>query len=289
MIPSTSSGQAPADFDLDAYLVRIGYAGARAPTVAALREVHLRHTATIPFENLDPLLRRPTSLEAGALQAKLVRGGRGGWCFEQNGLLRLALDAMGFATTGLAARVVWNAPPGFVGSRGHMLLRVEAEGESWIADAGFGGLTLTGPLALRTDEVQETPHERFRIVAAEGDLLAVEAEVAGAWKPLYRFDLQPQLRPDYEVTSWFLSTNPVSHFLRTVVAARPFAGGRWALRDATFTTHRTGLPSESRVVERADELRALLADTFGIALPDDDGLDAALEAAVERSAAVFVA
>lgn len=270
-------------FDLDAYLARIAYTGDRAPTVATLRDVHRLHARAIPFENLDPLLRRTTSLDAGALQAKLVHGGRGGWCFEQNGLLRLALDALGFRTTGLAARVVWNAPPGRVSARGHMVLRVEAEGESWIADVGFGGLTLTGPLALRAGAVQETPHERFRVLADGDDLLAVEAEVARAWKPLYRFDLQPQLRPDYEVASWFLSTNPASHFLHTLVAARPFDGGRHALRDATLTTHRLGLPSESRAIDDAAELRALLADTFGIALPDDERLRPALEAAVART------
>ena len=45
------------------------------------------------------------------LAAKLVDGGRGGWCFEQNLLLRGALDELGFRTTGLAGAGALG-PPG---------------------------------------------------------------------------------------------------------------------------------------------------------------------------------
>ena len=93
-------------FDLEAYLERIGYTGDRTPSLATLQAVHALHAQTIPFENLDPLLRRPVRLDVESLQQKLVHGGRGGWCFEQNLLLRHALEAMGFKVTGLAARVL---------------------------------------------------------------------------------------------------------------------------------------------------------------------------------------
>ncbi|MEI4902561.1 arylamine N-acetyltransferase, partial [Klebsiella pneumoniae] len=80
-------------------------------------------TESIPFENLDPLLRRPMRLDAASLEQKLVRGGRGGYCFEQNLLLRHALEGIGFTVAGLAARVVWNQPEGAILPRTHMLLR----------------------------------------------------------------------------------------------------------------------------------------------------------------------
>src|SRR5262249_15051302 len=88
-----------AAIDLNAYFDRIGYSGARTPTLDTLRAVVLRHTEAIPFENLDPLLRRPVRLDAASLQRKLVRDGRGGYCFEHNLLLRHALEGLGFAVT----------------------------------------------------------------------------------------------------------------------------------------------------------------------------------------------
>ncbi|HYD51368.1 MAG TPA: arylamine N-acetyltransferase [Gemmatimonadaceae bacterium] len=262
-------------FDLDAYLARIGYEGPRAPTLDVLRAVHRRHAEAIAFENLDPYLRRPLGLDAGSLQAKLVRAGRGGWCFEQNGLLRLALDALGFVTTGLAARVLWNAPATAVTARGHMVLRVEVEGESYLADVGFGGQTLTAPLAFRLDVVQETPHEPYRLVHADEHLL-LETHVRDAWRPLYRFDLQPQLPPDYEVSSWYLANHPASHFLSGLIAARPAAGRRNALRDNQLTTHHLGGGSETRLVETPEALRETLTDVFGLVLPEGPELERAL-------------
>src|SRR5689334_9048986 len=150
---SEQRGEAPqtrrsivAAIDLDAYFERIGYTGAGTPTLDTLRVILLRHTEAIAFENLDPLLRRRVRLDAASLERKLVRDGRGGYCFEHNLLLRHALEGIGFAVTGLAARVIWNAPEGALRPRTHMLLRVQVEGTPYLADVGFGGQTLTGPL-----------------------------------------------------------------------------------------------------------------------------------------------
>ena len=39
--------------DATAYLARIGYTGARAPTIDTLRALHRAHLHAVPFENLD--------------------------------------------------------------------------------------------------------------------------------------------------------------------------------------------------------------------------------------------
>src|SRR5689334_21061726 len=98
--------------DLDAYLARIGYEGPAAPNLATLRRLHELHPRAIPFENLSPFIGETPSLDPASLQAKLVRGGRGGWCFEQNLLFGLALEAIGFEVTRLAARVRMGVPAG---------------------------------------------------------------------------------------------------------------------------------------------------------------------------------
>ena len=88
-------------FDVDAWLRRIGHNGPRDPVLATLRAVIAAHTATIPFENIDVLLGRPPKLDLGSLQRKMIAGGRGGYCFEQNALLLGGLTALGFRVTGL--------------------------------------------------------------------------------------------------------------------------------------------------------------------------------------------
>src|SRR5471032_2344964 len=98
--------------DLDAYFARIGYDGPRMATLETLRALHRLQPQVIAFENLDPLLGRPVRLDASSLEQKLVHGGRGGYCFEQNLLFAHALRAIGFKVTELAARVLWNVPAG---------------------------------------------------------------------------------------------------------------------------------------------------------------------------------
>src|SRR4051794_12144270 len=113
-------------FDLGAYLQRIGYDGPREPVAAVLEAVHLAHLTHIPFENLDAFLGRPTRIDLASLQAKLVRGRRGGRCTEHNTLLAAALEALGFPVTRLVGRVRLGTRA--VRPRSHMLLRVEADG-----------------------------------------------------------------------------------------------------------------------------------------------------------------
>ena len=50
----------------------------------------------VPFENLDVLLGRRISLKPDAIFRKLVTDRRGGYCFEQNSLLRDVLTTLGF-------------------------------------------------------------------------------------------------------------------------------------------------------------------------------------------------
>jgi len=265
-----------AALDLDAYLSRIGHAGPVAADLPTLQSIALRHPSAIPFENLNALLRRPVPLDIASLQQKMLQDGRGGWCFEHNVLLGTALRAIGFDVTGLGARVLWGVPAGVATARSHMVLRVELNGQTLIVDAGFGGLTLTAPLRLTADVEQQTPHETFRLVAAEHGYFVLEARIGGEWRPMYRFDRQPQVLADYEVSSWFLCTNPRSHFLTTLVAARAQPDRRYTLRNTDFATHFAGGYTERRALTSAAELRETLERTFGINVPADAEVDAVL-------------
>lgn len=258
-------------FDLDAYLARIGHAGPHPPTLTTLATLQHAHACAIAFENLDPWLGRNVALDLAALQRKLVAGGRGGFCYEHNLLLSAALRALGFTVTDLAARVHWNVEPRVVRARTHMLLRVDLDGEAFVVDAGFGGRTLTAPLRLADREPQLTPHGRFRL-SSRADMYLLEVDVANEWLPVYSFDLQPQLLPDYELTSWYLCRHPESVFRLTLVAARPVADGRWTLRDRLLTFHRHDGSSESTALATPAALRDALASRFGIELSQIEGL-----------------
>lgn len=253
--------------DLDKYCDRIGYHGPRTATLDTLRELQRLHPQAISFENIDPFLHRTVELDLASLQRKMINSSRGGYCFEHNILFMRVLSAMGFAVSGLAARVLWERADDSITPRSHMLLRIDLSGKTWLADVGFGGLTQTAPLLLEPGLDQETPHENFRILEAS-DHFRVQAHANDAWRTLYRFDLQEQFEVDYAITNYFLSTNPASHFRSRLLAARPFCGGRHALAGNRLTTHRLGEPSHRRDLASAGEIIDVLDTLFGIQLAD---------------------
>jgi len=261
--------------DLDAYLRRIGFAGHPRADLATLREVHRLHATAIAFENLSVFMGEPIALDAASLESKLVRGGRGGWCFEHNLLLRHALEAIGFEVGLLAARVRWNVPPNVQTARSHCLLRIAlAEGE-FIADVGFGGQSLTRSERLAAGIEQATPHETYRL-AADGDRFRLETQLEGAWQALYVFDRVEALQADYEVSNWYLAHHPQSQFVTGVIAARAAEGMRHALRHTRYAVHHVDGRTERREIASAAELMRLLAGPFGIALDALPRLEARL-------------
>lgn len=263
--------------NLDRYLQRIGFMGEPRVDVASLRALATAHIAAIPFENLDPLLGTPVRLELAAIEHKLVESGRGGYCFEQNGLFIAALRAIGFEVSGLIARVLWNKPEDAEVAQTHMLLRVEVAGESWLADVGFGSMALGGALRLVADEAQPTSLEPFRLVT-DGVHWRTQALVRDEWRTLYRFRLQPAEAIDYVVANHFTSTYPSSHFLHSLIAARTLADRRLGLRDREFVVHALGQASVRRTLQGTEEIRRVLEEQFGIRLPTSPLLDAKLNA-----------
>ncbi|MBJ8342532.1 arylamine N-acetyltransferase [Antrihabitans sp. YC3-6] len=256
-----------ADLDLDAYFARIGYSGSRTPTVATLGAIAYAHATTIAFENLDPFLGTPARLDLASLQRKIVGNRRGGYCFEQNGLLLEVLEKLGFDVTPLAARVLWSGEIDAVPKRSHMLLRVDIDGRPWVVDVGFGGMTLTGVLSLERDVEQATPHEPFRVIDLDGDY-AMQAKVRDTWKTTYRFDLQRQYRVDYVATNWYLSTSPESGFVQGLMLARPAADRRFALNGRRLAVHHLDGPTERTEFTTAAGLIECLEETFLVHMPD---------------------
>lgn len=265
--------------DIDAYFERIAYTGPRAPDLATLRALHALHPAAIAFENLDVLMGRGVSLDLGRLERKLVGEHRGGYCFEHNRLFAAVLEQLGYEVTGLAARVLWGRVDDAPGPRTHMLLALRLGAERYIADVGFGGLTLSGPLLLEPDVEQTTPHETFRL-RRDGGEYTVEARLCGRWSALYRFDLQPQEPVDFEVLSHYVSTHPTSHFRTTLMVAKRTPDGRYALNNNRLQVFLGETPSEQRVFADSQELRAGLERFFSIDVPRGPAADAALAACV---------
>ena len=247
-------------FDLDAYLARIGLSGR-----PSLFDVHRAHITSVPFENLDPHAGIPVSLDIDDLASKLVRGRRGGYCFEQNLLLKAALEALGHQVETVLARVRVGAQPGTLRPRSHLLLKVRAGGADWHADVGFGNGSLLEPLPWGAGEEHLQGGWRFRVVA-EGRLLVLQSVSGGGWADVYAFDPEPAPAVDLETSNWFTATHPHSPFVTgLIVSTQDAEGTRTTLSDWNGLTLREETAAGAKVtaVTRA-EIPQLLATRFGL-------------------------
>ncbi|HEX3864037.1 MAG TPA: arylamine N-acetyltransferase [Stellaceae bacterium] len=252
--------------DTAAYFTRISYTAPREPSLAVLRGIIAAHATSIPFENLDVLLGRGVRLDTDALVDKLVHRRRGGYCFEHNSLLLGVLAALGFEVHGLAARVLWGRREGEVRPRTHMLLRLRLPEGDFLADVGFGGVTLTAPLRFETGAEQATPHEPHRLVAGEtGGEIQLQVRLDGEWTRLYQFLPGDRQYPiDYDMANWFTATHPTSLFVSNLMAARPDADRRYALINRDFTIRPRSNSPERRMLADPTELGDVLTRYFHI-------------------------
>lgn len=265
--------------DLDAYFARIGYGGSTATTAATLDALALAHVSAIPFENLDVLLGRGIDLDPAAVEAKLVGARRGGYCFEQNSLLLHVLTALGFTARPISARVRIDRARDFTPARTHVFVRVELPDGPYLCDVGIGAWSLTSALRLVLDEEQPTAHEPRRLVAdSDWDglrrrdpaaRLFHQVRLGDEWRDVCEFTLEEMPEIDRVVGNWYTSTHPRSHFRDRLMAARATPTGRLTLVDHRLT--RRARDGSAVVTEAAShaEVRALLADEFGLIVDDD--------------------
>ena len=252
--------------DLDAYFARIGYTGPRAPTLAVLRALQLQHMMAVPSENLDVLLGRLISIDPVAIQQKIVRERRGGYCFEQNTLFRDVLRALGFAVTPLLARVRWQVPADFRTPLTHMVLRVEAEGRFWLVDVGMGAFGATAPLALDTEEEQSTPHEPRRLLK-KSDVTLHQLRSGTAWLDVFEFTLTEPVPMDFELSNWYSCTHPKAYFVNNLVVTLTQRDRRVIIFNCDFTYRYPDGRAETRNIASPEELLVLLAKHFGLPFP----------------------
>lgn len=251
--------------DIGRYFERIGYAGPREATLDVLRALHFSHATSIPFENLDVLAGRPIRLDQASLQRKLIDDRRGGYCFEVNGLFLAVLRQIGFNVTPFIGRVRWMQPEDVATGRTHMLMRVDLPEGPYIADTGFGGLTMTGPIRFVCDVAQETPHELRRLLA-HGDGFELQGKLGNEWVSIYHFTEEAQSPADYELSSWYTSTHPDSIFVQYLIVARPYADRRVTLFNTNLTVRGLNGEVESRQLETVADIAEALRTHFGLPL-----------------------
>ncbi len=229
--------------------------------VQVLGNLHRAHLENIAFENLDIHLGRPIELETDAVLAKLVRAGRGGFCYELNSAFAWLLRTRGVDVDLLQAQV-YNADGTLAPPFDHLVLRVAIDGEPHLADVGFGD-NFVYPLRLDHAGPQHDPAGAFELRPVKGENGADVWDLIRDGRPAYRLDGRARSIDEFGPMSTFQQTSPDSHFTQGTVCTRlTVAGGRVTIAGADLIVTS---PDGTRDKHRLDRpaLEAAYAEQFG--------------------------
>src|SRR4030095_6040323 len=259
-----------ARFDQDAWLARIGYSGPLPPTLDALNAFILAHSHSISYETLDIMLGRTPKLDIATLQAKMISGGRGGYCFEQNMLFRAGLRSLGYRITSLQGRMVRGMAIDAPRPAIHMLLQIELPEGLYLADVGFGNLAPTCALLLRPLVEQQTPHEVMRFIDVGGEL-TLQARLKQGWEHIYRVIPYPRYDGEYEIVNWYTGTHPDTPYQGNIIVAKPGPNRtRTTMYNARVTVRDAEGRADKRWLEKNTHYHDVLRGDFGLNLTDQE-------------------
>jgi N-hydroxyarylamine O-acetyltransferase len=257
-------------FDRNAWLERIGYSGPVVPTLETLNDLIFAHAHAISYETLDIMLGRPPKLDLATLQAKMIAGKRGGYCFEQNMLFRAGLRSLGYRITSFQGRVVRGLAIDAPRPAIHMLLQVDLPEGPHLADVGFGNLAPTCALLLKPNIEQETPHEVMRFIDIGGEL-TLQARLQHRWEHIYRVIPYPRYDGEYEIANWYTGTHPETPYKGNIIVAKPGPNRvRITMYNSRVTVRDADGRAEKRWLQNDGEYHDVLRGEFGLNMSDQE-------------------
>ena len=244
---------------LQTYLSRIGYAGRLEPGLATLTELSRLHLGAFPYENIDVQLGRRVTRDPRDAFRKMVEEGRGGWCFEYNGLFAWMLEAAGFRVLHLAGGVMREA--GGDKMVGNHLVPVVVLDRLYLADVAMGVL----PVPLVEGPIEQG-WRRYALERTRDGWWRFRNH-PGALPPSFDFSVDCQDRELLDAQSDWLQTDPASPFVRHAILQRflpdrieTLVGRTLSVIDAAGE-RTAGLPTR-------DAYGKVVREKFGVYVPD---------------------
>ncbi|HEV7716145.1 MAG TPA: arylamine N-acetyltransferase [Steroidobacteraceae bacterium] len=249
--------------DLRAYLDRIRFTGPARPDLATLRAVHRAHQYAVPFENLDVQLKRPVTLDLEASYDKIVRRGRGGWCYEMNCVMGWALREIGFDVMRMGGGVM-REQIGDVQLGNHLCLRVRLD-QPYLVDVGFGG-SLSEPMPLAAvSSFEDRPYRHSLSETSDGYWRFAERALGDPFS--FDFRAVPADEALFAAKCRHLQTDAASPFVQNLVVQRRSGDMHYSLRGRVLITLES-TREDKRLLSSADELVATLRERFDLEVPE---------------------
>ncbi len=216
------------------FFQRIGMAPDTAieNTVEFIGMVQSSCVTHLAYENLDILENKPLLLTPEALYDKIVIRGRGGYCFELNGLLTGMLKEMGFNVSERFARFLRGESE--IPMRRHRVTIVHMEDGDYLCDIGVGQIAPRYPLKIEEGNVQQQNGETYRFTKDSRLGWILWDMHHDRWREYICFNDDEVYDVDFIQPSFYCEKHPDSPFNKTYMLAIKTAEGRRTIDGRTY-------------------------------------------------------
>ncbi|PIG85357.1 N-hydroxyarylamine O-acetyltransferase [Aspergillus arachidicola] len=259
-------------------------AGTKEHGLPLLQALTRHHTCHVPFDNLvlhySP--HKTVTLDLAELYTKIVRRRLGGRCMENNTFFGTVLRSLGYEVRNCGGRVARAMSPypdvrrnqsSTYDGWNHMLNLVRLDDEC-IPPRLIRLQLRSIPESYATRSANSTGPPKmwcYDICYNPGD------DAEKEWLPVYCFTETEFLPQDYEVMSWFTSTNPRSFFTRYVTCTKMLMDEDKEMIVGNVTlfkdTVRKAIGANREVIKECkteDERLLALAEIFNVHLTDEE-------------------
>lgn len=286
------------------------HAGTKEHGLPLLQALTRYHACNVPFENLvlHYSQHKAVTLDPAELYTKIVRRRLGGRCMENNGFFGTVLRSLGYEVRNCGGRVARAMSPYAEVRRNqsttydgwnHMLNLVRLDDEWYVVDVGMGSMGPNLPMPLRDGfettsiaprllrlqlrSIAESYATKFVYSTGQPKMWCFDVcynpveDAKMEWVPVYCFTETEFLPQDYEVMSWFTSTNPRSFFTRYVTCTKMLMDedGEKIVGNITLfkETVRETIGANRKVIKQCEtenERLQALAEIFNVHLTDEE-------------------
>jgi N-hydroxyarylamine O-acetyltransferase len=236
------------------------------PDFGFLNALIRRHVATFAFSSAGCRLGDDLPLDFESLYRRIVLLRRGGYCFEQNGLLYEVLEELGYSPELYLARVIYNKDihPGLT----HRISVVQHQGQRYVMDVGFGPLGPRAPVQFSDLETDDGGRV-FRIAEKRPGEYHMQVHKDGDFFSLYRFELTRYGQADCELGHFFSHKHPDAAFVNHLVVSLILADETRSLRDLEYCVF-TESGARTSQIGCADQLGQILVEELGVQVSGDE-------------------
>lgn len=248
---------------LKQYLARLEIDPPQKLDLEYLSHLQFAHMTHIPYDNLDILAGKLTSLNRETLYHKIIEGKRGGICSEINTLYNWLLESLGFEVISYNTRIIAKTIP--IQAQTHRAMGVLIDGKTYLTDAGFNYEHHRIPLLLEEDSIQSDGECEYKLARDPfWGWVMWQGRPGCGWRRIMGFNEEPHIDIDYIAATFFADRHPDSLINKAAKVSQYINGVFHAIRSNNYIICHNGIEEIITSIDSKQQEQQIVQEVFNL-------------------------